>query len=386
MAYQTSCDLHRSSQLDAELDESQERLALAAEAANLDFWEYDPERDRFWISEPLVELFGFTPGEPITLATWLEKVHPDDRPGVADKAARLLATGGRMEFEYRIIAPSGEIRWLSARGRYLAERGSFAYGINLDVTQQREQLYERDQLQQQLAHASRVTMLGQFASALAHELNQPLGAILRNTEAAELLLAAPAPDLEQLRAITQDILRDDRRASEVIARLRKMLKQQAREHRAVDVAILFSDVLALVQPEAAARGISLQSTLEAGAMVVRGDPVHLQQVLLNLVINGMQAVDSGSASERSVRISALPRDDGMLEFSVSDSGPGLPAGLEKRVFEPFFTTRTTGMGLGLSICRTIIEAHGGRIWVDAQAGGGTAFRFTLPIEPESVAS
>lgn len=386
MAYKVSVDLFRSSQLATDLDDSRERLALAADAAHLDFWEYDPGRDRFWISEPLFQLIGFAPGQPVTLAAWLDKVHPDDRPEIAARATRLLKEGGRLEFEYRLNAADGEVHWFSGRGRYVPERGGNAYGINLDVTSQRRQAHELDQLQWQLAHASRVAMLGQLASALAHELNQPLGAILRNAEAGGLLLASATPDQGQLRAIMEDIFRDDRRAGEVIARLRGLLKQQANDHRAVDFMSLVDDVTALLRSDAAMRGVRISKHLDPGPAIVRGDQIHLQQVLLNLVINGMEALDSMAASERSVGISVVRRHDSMLEVCVSDSGPGLPAGLEQRVFDPFFTTKSTGMGVGLSICRTIIEAHGGKIWVDPGAGAGTAFRFTLPLEPGPGAS
>jgi len=386
MAYKLSVELLLSSRLATELDESRERLALAADAAHLDFWEYDPARDRFWISERLLHLAGFAPGQPVSLAAWLDRIHPDDRREIAEKAARLLKEGGRQTFEYRIHSADDEIHWFSGRARYLPGRGANAYGINLDVTAERQRVHELDQLQRQLAHASRVAMLGQLASALAHELNQPLGAILRNTEAAQLLLASAYPDQGQLRAILEDILRDDRRAGEVISRLRRLFKHQASEHRAVDFMALADDVTALLRSEATMRRISLSKELEPGAAIVRGDPIHLQQVLLNLVINGMDALDAHGSNERSVCISASRRDDGMLAVCVSDSGPGVSPDLVKSIFEPFYTTKSTGMGVGLSICRTIIESHGGKIWVDTQAGPGSAFRFTLPLEPAPLPS
>ncbi|WP_295449060.1 ATP-binding protein [uncultured Thiodictyon sp.] len=241
------------------------------------------------------------------------------------------------------------------------------------------------QLRSQLAHASRVSLMGQLASALAHELNQPLGAILRNAEAAELFLAQDPPDLDELRAILLDIRQDDRRASDVIERLRTLLKRRSLAPCALSVGDLLTTVAALTRGDAAARQTRLEIAAAPGLPLVMGDAVHLQQVLLNLVLNAMDAVGHLPAERRQVRVGAQRPDERAVEVSVSDGGHGIAPDQLGQLFEPFFTTKPHGMGIGLAISRTIIEAHGGRIWAENNGSDGATFRFTLPLVEESPA-
>jgi two-component system sensor kinase FixL len=221
--------------------------------------------------------------------------------------------------------------------------------------------------------------MGLLASALAHELNQPLGAILRNAETAEILLREPSPDLEELRAIVTDILQDDRRAAAVIDRLRALLKRRSVELCPIALEGMVQDVIALVRPSASARRTALDCVVAPNLPPAVGDRVHLSQVLLNLIVNGMDAMDEGQAQVRRVTVAARAIAGGMIEVSVTDSGRGLSSQVISKVFDPFFTTKSTGMGMGLPICHTIIEAHGGRIWAENNADGrGATFRFTLP--------
>ena len=237
----------------------------------------------------------------------------------------------------------------------------------------------------QLAHVARVTMLGQLAAALAHELGQPLGAILRNAEAAELFLQHEPPDLDELRAILADIRKDDQRAGDVIERLRALLKRRSIEPRALAVGDLLANCDALIRADAAGRHVKVEIEASPGLPRVMGDRVHLQQVLLNLVLNAMDAVEGEPAEER--RVSVRARLDGgrTVEVAVSDSGHGMTPERLALVFEPFFTTKANGMGIGLPISRTIIEAHGGRIWAETNADKGATLRFTLPVAEEPVA-
>ena len=230
----------------------------------------------------------------------------------------------------------------------------------------------------ELAHATRVSTAGQLASALAHELNQPLGAILRNAEAAEIFLQQPNPDLDELRAILADIRKDDQRAGGVIDRLRSLLKRRNVEHDSISLSDLLQETVNLVQPEAAARRIRLALDLPARLPTVKGDRVQLQQVALNLILNGMDATESREASARQVTVSAREAPDG-AEVAVLDLGAGIPADKLPRLFEPFFTTKPNGMGMGLAISRTIIETHGGKLRGENNPNGGATFRFTLPV-------
>lgn len=236
----------------------------------------------------------------------------------------------------------------------------------------------------QLMRANRASTMGEFATALAHELNQPLGAILRNAEAAELLLRQAAPDLDELRAIVADIKRDDQRAGSVIDRLRTLLRHRSIELRTERLPEVVADVLRFAFADAAARGIRVSSELAADMSAVRCDRIAVQQVLLNLVLNGLDAIGNASEGDPRVVIRAHAAGDGQVEVTVSDSGEGIAPESLASVFEPYFTTKEAGMGMGLVISRTLVEAHGGRLWVENGRGGaecGASFRFTLPLAP-----
>jgi len=222
-------------------------------------------------------------------------------------------------------------------------------------------------------------MMGQLASALAHELSQPLGAILRNTEAAELFLEHDPPDIEEVRAILADIRRDERRASGVIDRLRALLKRRSFAPRVLSLSDELANVAALARSESLSRKVALEIDAAPELPLVMGDPVHLQQVLLNLVLNAMDAVEDLPTARRKITVRVQRHSEGEIEVAIEDSGPGIAPESLERLFEPFFTTKANGMGIGLSISQTIIEAHGGRIWAENNAGEGATFRFTLPL-------
>lgn len=230
----------------------------------------------------------------------------------------------------------------------------------------------------QLAHAGRVSALGQLASALTHELNQPLGAILRNVEAAELLLERDPPDYAEVRAILADIHKDDIRAGEVIDRMKVLLKRRNPESKRLAIGELATEVVKFVRADAAVRKIECALEIPSDLPTAQGDRVHVQQVLLNLMLNGMDAMNDTPQHERRLLVSARLADSGEVEVAVSDSGPGIPADKLPQLFEPFFTTKPNGMGMGLAISRNLIEALGGRIWAENRPCGGACFRFTLP--------
>lgn len=233
------------------------------------------------------------------------------------------------------------------------------------------------ELRDALAHTGRVTLLGQLSSALAHELSQPLGAILRNAEAAEIMLQQPAPDIHELRAIVDDILRDDQRAGAVIHKLRSLLGKGELTLQPLDLPDLISDVLALLKSDAAARHVRLESDIEPGLPEILGDRIHLQQVLLNLIVNAMDSLAEPNTPDRTVRVLARMIKPANAEVSVCDNGPGIPEEKIGRLFEPFFTTKSTGMGMGLPVSQTIVEAHKGKLTAENRTSGGACFRFTL---------
>jgi len=230
----------------------------------------------------------------------------------------------------------------------------------------------------ELAHVTRVSTMGQLTSALAHELNQPLGAILRNAEAAEIFLQKEEPDLEEIRAILADIRKDDQRAGSVIDRMRSLLKRGSLELKTLDLGELLNETIALAGSDARARQVNLNLQIPAKLPAVRGDRVHLQQVLLNLILNGMDAMVDVVKTGRLLIVRAEISKDGNVEIAVSDYGTGIAADKLERLFEPFFTTKPNGMGMGLAISQTIIKAHGGKIWGGNNATCGAAFKFALP--------
>ncbi|HEV2453953.1 MAG TPA: ATP-binding protein [Verrucomicrobiae bacterium] len=230
----------------------------------------------------------------------------------------------------------------------------------------------------ELAHVSRVSTMGQFASALTHELNQPLGAILRNAEAAELFLQNNPPNLEEVRAILTDIRRDDKRAGNVIDRMRALYQRRSLVLGPLDLCEVVNETIALTRIDAEARHVRVHAEMPPQLPAAHGDRVHLQQVLLNLILNGMEAMTAVPRARRSLVIRASETKNGNLQVAVMDRGAGIMPEDAARIFEPFFTTKLNGMGMGLAISQTIIEAHGGDIWVESKGSEGATFTFILP--------
>jgi signal transduction histidine kinase len=230
----------------------------------------------------------------------------------------------------------------------------------------------------ELAHAGRLATIGELTATIAHEVNQPLAAILANVDAAELLLESGKAGLEDVRHILAEVRKDDLRASEVIRRLRGLLAKHEMARERVDLNGMFADVLEVLGAEAGRRQVELATEFDPALPRVLGDRVHLQQVVLNLIVNAMDAMADTHVSQRRVAVRTALRQDGSVEVAVTDRGHGIGREDLSKLFESFFTTKQRGMGLGLSIARSIVESHGGRIWAESDAGAGATFRFTLP--------
>jgi PAS domain S-box-containing protein len=363
-------------------------MDLAGAAADLGMWSWDIVHDSIWATSKTRALLGFSESADVSFKRFLSALHPEDREAVDRAVERALVSDGSYEAEFR-VSLSGQTRWIAARGqveRDTSGKPILMRGVVLDISARRGTEVELQQLRNQLAHASRVSMMGQLASALAHELSQPLGAILRNTEAAELFLQHDPPDLDELRAILVDIRQDDQRAGGVIERLRALLKRRSFAPRALAVNDLLENVAALTHSDSSTRKAQLEFEAAPRLPAVMADPVHLQQVLLNLVLNAMDAMDDVPAERRKVTVRAQRHGEREVEVAVSDSGPGIAPERLGHLFEPFFTTKPNGMGIGLSISRTIIEAHGGRLWAENNEREGATFRFTLPLAGETTPS
>ena len=230
----------------------------------------------------------------------------------------------------------------------------------------------------ELARVNRFSTAGELAASIAHEINQPLGAIQTNTETMELMLQSPTPDIDEIKEIAGDIRRDQGRASEVIRRLRSMLRKAPFELSDLDLNDLVRETEQFLSALATGRQVELSNSMATEPLPIRADRIQLQQVILNLIVNAMDAMSDMPKAERRIAVRTT-RINGFAELSISDAGPGVPSDKLKDIFEPFFSTKAQGMGIGLSIARTIVEAHGGRIWAESQATGGAAFHIKLPL-------
>jgi C4-dicarboxylate-specific signal transduction histidine kinase len=273
----------------------------------------------------------------------------------------------------------GEERWFEMTVKRLDGAGGAALIIHQDITAAKRTAEETRRALSEIAHMDRVAAVGQLASSLAHELNQPLAAILANAQAARRWLAGGSPSLDELRDVVQDIIADDQRATEVISRIRGLLRKEEPRKDVVDLNAIVRETTRLVASDAQLRGGSISVDLSSELPKVRADAIQLQQVLLNLLVNGLHAVTGSPPHRRRVivRTAAL---DGSVEVAVQDTGPGIPESALGRIFEPFVTTKREGLGIGLAISHSIIEAYGGRIWAENDPDGGAVFRFLLPLE------
>ena len=255
---------------------------------------------------------------------------------------------------------------------------AITYQLSSDFVRSTRDAREAQGLRNDLAHVARVNTMSQLSASLAHEINQPLTSILLNAQAAQRMLEAEKPDLQEIRAILADIGTDDRRAASIIDRARELLRNKSVEPGAVSIQTIAKDVLALVHSDAIERRIDLETSLPDEVPPVRGDPVQLAQVLLNLVVNAFDAVSVHADREHRIRVAARNLSGHRVEVAVSDSGTGIPAELLPRIFNAFVTTKPSGLGIGLSVAHDIVVRHGGRLWAENNPEGGATFRFTLP--------
>src|SRR5216110_2137097 len=365
MAYELSYDVLHAAQLarqlqasEAELRETEQRMQLAASAAELGMWMWDIARNEIWITDKGRALFGFAPSEKLDFDRFRSALHPEDRESVHKAVENSLRTGAEYESEYRAVLPDGEVRWIAGRGHVefngdgqpVRMRGA---SVEITKRKQAEELAARQR--NEMAHLSRVTMLGELSGSIAHELNLPLTAILCNAQAAQRILANGQVDRTELREILNEVISENKRACEVIRRLRLWLKKGEARQDSVRINKVVQDVLKLIHSDLVNQKVIVNCELARNLPTVTGDPVQLQQVLVNLVVNACDAMADCDTHERRLRIrTGLENGGGPVIVSVTDHGGGIQVKEVEQMFEPFFTTKAKGMGLGLSDCRTIL--------------------------------
>jgi signal transduction histidine kinase/integral membrane sensor domain MASE1 len=362
---------------------SEERMSLAVESAQLVLWDWDIANDKVWITDEGRKVFGFEPGEQINFSELEGRVHPDDSGIRARAIEQALVNSGSFEAEYRVIHPDGTVRWIAGRGRASStaqDAPPRILGVSMDVTRQRQAGVEAQAQREELAYLSRVATVSALSGSLAHELSQPLGSILINAQSGLHVAAQDEPDIEELRAILADIVSADRRAVEIIERLRTMLRRGEVALQPVRVGESVDELLRLTRSDLIARGVSVSNLIGDDLPRAMTDLVQLQLVLLNLIVNACDAMKSNRPEDRSITVMAFVAGK-ELRIGVLDCGMGLPDDIET-LFQAFHSTKEGGLGMGLSICRTLVTSHGGRLWGERRAERGAAFYVALPLAPQ----
>jgi len=331
---------------------------------------------------------GFDPkgGQP-RFDEFLQSVHPDDQARVAEVIQRAVREKEEFEFDYRIIHPGGEIRDARSFGHpILGPSGDLVeyVGTIIDVTERRQAEKERERLreaQADLAHVSRMTAMGELTASLAHEVNQPITAAVNGASTCVRWLTREDPDLGEAREAALGVIRNAKRAADIINRIRSISKKGETKRQLADVNELILEMIALLRSEAKRYSVSVRTELNAQLPKVMADSVQVQQVLMNLIMNAIDAMKDVDR-ERELTIRSQWADNRMLMISVGDTGVGLPPQQADRIFDAFFTTKLHGIGMGLRISRSIVESHGGRLWAADNSPHGASFHFTLaaPVE------
>jgi signal transduction histidine kinase len=366
-----------------------ERLALISSLHNLGFWSWNATTDKVWASKHARRILGIDNHAPLTRESLFAAIHPLDRAQVLQAISTSARHGDTMEMELRVPGPRGEISWIGMKARAYRNPNAVIYRVSgyvIDNSQHKRVETECLRQQQQITHLTRVAMLGGLSGAIAHELQQPLAAILCNAQAAQLIAAQAHFNLDELRRILDDIVSEDKRAGQIIQHLRALFRRGERHIQPLHIANVVSDVLELARSTLAERNAQIHVRVDERVPEVPGDRVELQQVLLNLILNACDAMSANAADDRRIEIGvALDAEQGAVRTSVLDCGTGIDSDQLDHIFEPFFTTKASGLGLGLAVSRSIILAHRGRLWATNNTSRGAALHFALPAELSQVA-
>jgi PAS domain S-box-containing protein len=372
------------------LRQSEAYLAEAQRLSHTGSWAFDVASDKYvYASEECGRIFEFDAQEDLPTREAISRlIHAEDWDRVNEAYEESLRKQVDTSSEFRVTLPSGTVKHVHVvRHPVLNEAGEVVQlvGTVLDITERKRAEEERERLRQleaDLAHINRVSLLGELTASIAHEVNQPLAGVVNNAGACLRWLAGDPPNLEKAREAVSRIGRDGKRAGEIIARIRALTRRAATPQEKLDPNQTIQEVLALVRDEATRNRVSIQTQFADDLSPVAGDRVQVQQVVLNLVMNGIEAMSSVSDRARDLVITTRNLDPDQVEVTVDDAGTGIDPQMLDKIFDPFYTTKPGGMGMGLSISRSILQAHGGRLWATAKDGPGTLFHFTLPTHRE----
>lgn len=356
------------------LKRSEQYMGMAAQAARLKLWFWQDGRNGiFPAPSPAAQV-----AEKLSdFADTLAQVHAQDREGVGRAFENALASGKPLDVEFRVQGGKGEMRWQAARGRVEASNPQRLLGVTLDISARKRAELQAEQDRAALRHITRVSLLGQLSASIAHQLNQPLASILSNAEAAQLMLDGDPPDLDELRAICADIVDEDQRAAAVIRQLGSLFRRGEPALTPTDLNALVHDTLELLRANLLTRQVQVRLQLAPALPAVRGDRVQLQQLLLNLIVNAADALAGNEADARWIELRS-DSHDGDVRICVADNGPGLQEADLEKLFDPFWSHKQEGMGIGLTICRSIAIAHQGTLVASNGPESGAVFCLRLP--------
>ncbi len=384
--YSTAMDIEDRRLAEDGLHRAQEQLSEAQRLTHIGSFTLDLGTRELTLSAEAARIAGYPLDVRPTFEDALARWHGDDVEAIRGHFDALSNGAPGFEHTGRLNSPDGTVRHVKAVGRRSVDvSGAVAVvGALLDITEAKRAEEALAQAQAELAHVTRMTTLGELTASIAHEVNQPLAAIVTNGEAGLRWLTRSAPDLGEVRAALERMIAEGRRASEVVWRLRAMSRKGAARHEPVMLKDVVDEAVVLVGRELERQRAALVLDLGAALPAVSGDAIQLQQVLINLLVNGAQAMAAADGGRRELRVAVARGEAGSVDVTVTDTGPGLSPDSAARLFDPFFSTKADGMGMGLSICRSIVEAHGGRITAANRPDGtGAEFRFTLPIVEET---
>jgi len=382
--YGSSTDIEERKRAEQKLRRSEAKLSEAQRLSRTGSFGWSESTGERYGSREFFRILGYDDPRSVTMDMVFQRAHPDDRAFVANTIDRASRDGKDLDYEHRLLMPDGSIKYVHvvAHGmRNQADQLEFV-GAVMDITATKQAEENLHNAQAELAHMTRLTTLGELTASIAHEVNQPLAAVVANAEACLGWLDRETPDLMAARRSVEWVIDDGIRASEVVRRVRALANKTDTEKVPLDVNDVVKEVTTLVQRELVSHRISLRMELAPTLPNILGDRIQLQQVIINLVMNGIEAMESVATRSRELVIRSGQDETHRVFLSVTDYGVGIAVDDTDRLFKTFFTTKPSGLGMGLSICRSIVEAHGGRLSASRNEGHGATFQFVLPLHQE----